>query len=496
MEKSRKVLLVFPGQKTNPFQKKILINLPLGVLQLAAYIRDRGYEPVIHDTRVEDKEGFLKKAEGALAVGFSCMTGYPVKCALEYASELKQASPSTPVIFGGIHPTLLPEETASHPLVDFVVIGEGEESLYRLLEALRSGTGDYGNIQGLAYKAGGGIKISECGPLLSLDDLPMPAYELADMGRYANIKTNFTYQSSRGCPYRCGFCYNLRFSNRRYRAKSAARVVADLEYLVNKYGLEKIGFVDDEFFISQSRTEEFCDLLIQKKLDIEWNASCRLDLIRKYPDELLQKIRKSGCKSMNYGAESGSARILEYMNKDITPEDIIEGARHTAANGIKSFLSFMAGFPEEKPEDTLETKRIIELLWKEENGLILPNTIYPYNPFPGTTLFDDAVKKGMLIPKDLEGWGEWNFLYNPKFPWITREHNDMIKVLFGVARFRFYLRELNDRAEFNPVFRMLVKIGMSPWIISGNLRWKYGFYKWAWEWDLWIIMMQRIFGFI
>jgi anaerobic magnesium-protoporphyrin IX monomethyl ester cyclase len=133
------VLLVFPGQRARFIQKNVLVNLPLSVLQLASYLLERGFDTGIHDTRVDRPEEFRKKAASCLLAGFSCMTGQQIKHALAYARLFKEINPGAAVVFGGIHPSLFPEQTLQHPLVDFVVVGEGEESLFQLADHLRAG---------------------------------------------------------------------------------------------------------------------------------------------------------------------------------------------------------------------------------------------------------------------------------------------------------------------------------------------------------------------
>jgi anaerobic magnesium-protoporphyrin IX monomethyl ester cyclase len=266
--------------------------------------------------------------------------------------------------------------------------------------------------------------------------------------------------------------------------------------LTERYKVRKFAFVDDEFFINKDRVESFCNLIIKDNTNIEWHASCRLNIIRNYSDELLDKIKASGCRSMNFGAESGSPEILDYINKDITVEDIVEGSRHAAENGIKSYMSFMSGFPRETIEDTLETKKIIDRLWRL-NKRIVPNGIFPFNPYPGTMLFDEAVRVGGLtLPDNLERWGRWSFQYNAHFPWVSHKHAQMIKVFFCIVRLKFYLGEINDRPGFNGLFRILVVAFMSPWIMAGRLRWRYNFYTMPWEMDVWLFLMKKVFGFV
>jgi radical SAM superfamily enzyme YgiQ (UPF0313 family) len=494
-EKRKKILLVFPGMPATQIQQKILINLPLSILQLGSYIMERGYEALLFDMRVQKYEQIEDKLNDCLAVGFSCLTGIQIKYALELAVKLRKDHPRLPIIWGGIHPTLYPEQTMENDLVDFVVIGEGEETLYELLENIHSENGNYHNIAGICYKQEKLIKMNGRRPFLGMEKLPLPAYHLLDLKLYPNILNTFDYQSSRGCPYRCAFCYNTAFNERVYRVKSAGKTAMELEYLINKFQVKKFSFNDDEFFINQKRVEEFCDIVIENKMSFEWIASCRLDIIRKYPDALMRKILRSGCNKISFGAESGSPDILKLIHKDISTDDILEGAKHTIANGIIPILSFMGGFPSETYNDTLLTKDIITKLWNIDRKVIV-NGIFIYNAYPGTALFEESMKRGVIFPQTLEQWGKWIFKYDADYKWISPKHRRLLRLMFFIVRLNFYLKELQLRHGYSKLFKSFVRLFMLPWTLSGKMRWKYNFFIYPVEWNLWAFIMRKIFGFI
>jgi len=493
---NKKILLVFPGAFASKVQKKILVNLPLSVLQLAAYIMERGYQVKVFDMRIQDINEIKNEIKDFSIIGFSCMTGLQIKYGLEFAKYVRQINDKVQFIWGGVHPTLFPEESLKNPLVDFIVKGEGEESLYELLETLCNGkTANIDDIKGIGYKQNGLPKVNADREFLDMEQLPLAAYQLVDITRYPNILTAFDYQSSRGCPFRCAFCYNTAFNKRKYRAKSPEKVVDELSNLCNKFNVKKFSFNDDEFFINKNRVEKICSLIIEKNLKIEWNASCRLDIIRKYPDPLMKLIRESGCKNLNFGAESGSPEILKKITKDITTEDILLGAKHTIDNGIIPYMSFMGGFPGETIEDTLKTKEIITEL-KKINPHILSNGIFIFNPYPGTPLYEEAIKLGANLPDTFEGWGNYIFKYDADLPWVSVKHKKILKLLFYMVRFNFYLHELSFRPGYSNSFRLFAKTLLSPWILSAKIRWKFNFFILPVEWYLWALLMRKTFGFL
>ena len=494
---ANKVLLVFPGPPATSIQSRLLVNLPLSVLQLAAYLLERGYDPVIYDTRIQSFDEVEEIIPQCLAVGISSMTGLQIRHGLACAARIRERNPRVPFIWGGVHPTLFPEQTMQHALVDFVVMGEGEESLFELLEYVRTASGEPSSIKGIAYrdKEQGRIYRNVARPFLDMETLPLAAYHLVDVGRYPNILNAFDYQSSRGCPYRCGFCYNIAFNNRSYRTKSAHKVVAELKSLAATYHVGTFSFNDDEFFINRQRVEEICDLVIESECGFQWNASCRLNIIRKYTDDQMRKLRESGCRKLNFGAESGSPRILELIQKDISIEDIFEGTRHCIKNKIIPVLSFVAGFPGETFRDSLMTKDLISQAWRIDSSAVA-NGVFIYNPYPGTALFQEAVRLGARFPASLEEWGNWTYKYEADLPWLTAKHRRLLRVMFLIVRLDFYLKEIRDRPGFNKVAASVAHMAMLPWVLSGWIRWKWNFFAFPVEWYLWAFLMNRIWGFI
>lgn len=492
---TKKVLLIFPGQPASQAQKSILLNLPLSILQLGGYLLEKGYQVVCFDSRIQDFSEVKSELKDCMAVGFSCMTGIQIKYALEFAGQIKQLYPKIPLIWGGIHATLFPEQTLENMFVDFIVKGEGEDSLFELLEHIASGNPKFGLIKGIGYKERDKTILNQDRIFLEMESLPLAAYHLVDVSRYPNILSAFDYQSSRGCPYKCTFCYNVAFNKLKYRAKSAEKVVSELEFLQKKYSVVKFSFNDDEFFIQASRVERFCDLIAEKKLKFEWNASCRLNIIRKFPDNFIKKIAGSGCRNINFGAESGSPLILKAILKAITTEDILFGAAKAVQNGITPYMSFMGGFPDETLEDTFLTKDIITKLWDLDKRIVV-NGIFIFNPYPGTPLYGEAVKRGAELPGDLTGWGNFSFNYDADQPWVSENQRRILRVLFYIVRFKFYTHELSFRQNYGLPIKIIFFLFAWPWIISANLRWQYNFFKFPYEWYFFKIVMKKILGFI
>jgi len=458
---------------------------------LAAYLRENEYKTDILDMRVQDWRKYDFSQTDVLGIG--CMTGNQIKMGLELASLVRQQYPDIPIIWGGIHPTLYPQQTSEHPLVDYVVRGEGEVTLLALLDAL-NGKIHLEEVKGITYQKNGEIKENtDREPIKDLDSLPFPAYDLVDVDSYPNVREIFDYQSSRGCPFRCSFCYNLAFSNRRWRAKSPDKTVNEIKKIKELYDIRSIGFVDDELFINIKRTNEIVRGIVDAKLNIRWSASCRLDILQRYPDETMEMIKASGCSKLYFGAESGSQEILNHIKKDITSSDVINATKKCLKNDITPILSFMSGFPTETLDDLEMTRNIIDELWKIDQRVTV-NGVFIYNPYPGGELFEESIRNGIETPSTFDGWGDWDYKYDASHPWIGKDKQKFMQMLFLLVRFSYYWKELGRQDDFKKKY--LARFLLLPLKLSFNLRWRFRFLTHGYEWHLWSWLMRNAIGFL
>ncbi|MBF0224826.1 MAG: B12-binding domain-containing radical SAM protein [Desulfobacterales bacterium] len=491
--KKDKIVLIFPGAPR--IQIGPIIHLPLASLSLAAWLEEKGnYSGKIKIFDTQLKTPTIDDFEDAAVIGISAMTGLQVKYGLEIASLVRKSNSNALIVWGGIHSSLLPEQTLKHSLVDMVVIGEGEQSFLEIVNSVFNEDNLEG-IPGTAFKKNNGeIVFGPKRDFLDLDELPLPAYDLIDIKDYSGIEYQFDYQSSRGCPFRCGFCYNTNFCNRRWRKKSSSKVIKDLIYLHDKYGVINFGFVDDEFFINIKRAESIFDGIIQSKKKFGIIASCRLDMIQRFPSSLIDKMKQAGLTQIFFGAESGSDRILKLIQKDITTEDIVKGAKKVAEKGIRPMLSFMSGFPEETLEDFKHTIELILKLW-ETNPLITINGIFPFNAYPGTNLYNKSKELGLKSPTSLEEWGTWTFQYEPNNPWVNPVMKQWMEIAFYMVRFKYYIARYKDRykGKFKSKF---IEVITSPFSKLVDLRMKKRWFNNAWEWKLFARIVRKTFGYL
>ena len=270
-----------------------------------------------------------------------------------------------------------------------------------------------------------------------------------------------------------------------------------MQYVIERYGVKGFGLVDDEFFIKLKRAEGILDLIIERQLNINWVASCRLDLCRRFTPEMFTKLKLSGCEFLFLGAESGSEQMLSTILKDIKVEDIIEGCRLCIQNDLLPVVSFMGGFPDETIEQLHDTLDLIDKLWAISPRITV-NGIFPFSPYPGTPLFNRSKELGLVPPDNLEGWGEWNFKYTPDHPWLSPRHRQELKIAFYIVRFKYYLIRYNQLPKNKRPWylNLLINWGTLPLQWSAAIRFKKHRFSFAPEWELWALLARKTFGFL
>ncbi len=422
-------------------------QLPFGLIALSGCLKKAEFSVnIVNEATIEQSLKKIMSSIGSntLFIGLTCMTGSPIYDNLAVSQNIREKYPDLPLVWGGAHPTSSPEQTLKHPLVDIIVRGPGEKTVVELAKALKSKKSLEG-IKGLSFKKNGEIIHNSDRELEDINNFPMFDYDALDMKRYMIIKkdsevtpediaTRYTgYFSSRGCVHRCGFCSTASDCHRGWQAYKPERVVKELKILKKKYNLKGIVFADENFFVSKERAEKIFDLMIKEKMNLKWSsASCRVNYFANYDDAFIEKMKKSGCVSLHFGAESGSQRMLDFMRKDITIEQIIETTRKCKKHGIKAKFYFMMGLPTETVKDLYRT---VDLMLKINK--IFPDKfeyISIFTPFAGTYLMNYITKNGFKPPASLEEWGKYNYL-TFSTPWGGKKFRDTVKVITMLSQF-------------------------------------------------------------
>jgi radical SAM superfamily enzyme YgiQ (UPF0313 family) len=409
-----RVVLVHPNPGPKDRDQQIL---PLGILYVAAPLVAQGYEVSCLDQRKDAgwraKLRDLASRPDTLCVGISTMTGPQIAHGLEMARVVREARPNLPIVWGGVHPSLKPEQTAAHPLVDIVCFGEGETVFPPLVDALRRGA-DWTRLPGLAFKGHDGAVVRNLDAgVPELDAIPPLPYHLFDLHHYKvsplRSGPSLPMVTSRGCRFRCAYCYVQEFFKRTWRGLSPARVIGEFLRLRDEFGAEGVFLLDDFFFQDRKRAAAILQGLIDNDIRMNlYNANCRADFLYRSKDDYLKLMYDAGIKTLFVGTESGSDTTLKAMLKDITTTQVLEVNHRLAKVGIKAVYSFMAGMPGETESEVMETLDFMLKLKRENPGAMLYKVCL-FVPFPGTAYFDRAEKMGCRFPTSFEGWGEFDY---------------------------------------------------------------------------------------
>jgi len=414
-----KILMLYP-----PCGYHHHYNTPTGLLYVATVLKEKGYEVKFIDCLVEKdyRTRIMNELDGTLCVGAYCMSTH-IKYLLPLLQEIKAAKPDIKVILGGPHPTLFPEQTAEDGLVDFVVRGEGEETMLELVAALEKGETDFAYIKGITYKQDGRVVNTPNREFLDMDSLPFVDWGLMSPLALKSMASLIgRVQTSRGCPFKCAFCINVVTNNRRMRYRSPVKVVDEIEHLVKDFGVRRVGIRDEVFLANRQQAREIAEKIIRQGIKITWIANPHIRYFgEKWVDnDFLDLLARSGCDKLQSGGESGSQRILDMLHKTITPDDILNSVRRAKKHGIISLVAFMTGVPGETEKEQMET---LKLIWKILE--IAPETFINgpamYRPYPGGELYDKCVREyGLKMPKTLKEWSHLEMIGGTKPPWVKR----------------------------------------------------------------------------
>ena len=411
-------------------------RLPYSLLMLHSYLADTDYNVIIIDERTEkDVAAVISSLDGdLLCFGISSFTGIQIKNGLAIAQQLRAAHPETPIVWGGIHPTTLPDQTLGHPLVDIIVRGQGEVTFKELVFALDKKR-DLSGIKGVSYKEDGKLihnpdrkpssVISEFKLCFDAVDVEKYIYQKPFAGRAHKTIGIIT---SLGCPNKCGFCAVACVYKQRVFLRNVSTIIEEIDYMVEKYGITSITIDDDNFFVSSKRVREFCEKLIQKPYDITWDAGVSVNLLlRHYDDDLLALIKRSGCEQLYIGAESGSDQVLQLIGKNAKVQQTYEFVQKMKEVGIRASISSMVGIPDASSDEIFKT--IDMIINCREINPDFDFRIFYYTPYPSTALYNRALENGMQVPQSMTDWSE-HTLRNFKAPWVKESYRRLVKYFY------------------------------------------------------------------
>ena len=368
---------------------------PLGIAYVAAALEKAGHPVQVIDNYLLEKPLDQVKLEieklQPEIVGIACGSVTYNKT-VKTAKAVKEVLPSCKVIVGGPHPSYMPDSMMQHPEIDYAVLGEGERATTELVNLISKGKDKPENLAktaGIAYRDKKQMMKTPPSFISNLDQVPFPARHLLPMSLYhrriefLSVEPVDTMNVIRGCPFNCTYCDIKRLWGRTCRAFSPKRVVEEISHLATKYGSKGIYFVGDNFTINSSRTEETCRLIKEQKIDIEWICDTRVDLVSR---KLLKEMKSAGCRTIWFGVESGSPRILAKVNRGITVEQAMHAFEMCREEEINTACSFMLGTPGETATDMKATFNLAKKLnadWCQFNIFIA---------YPGSQLYDEIMQ--------------------------------------------------------------------------------------------------------
>jgi len=474
-------------------------SISVGLLSIASYldskeipveiidgVRQKNYLELIKD-RVKPKVrlGFKTQPNSKLKtqlnscnyVGISVMTTQ-VANALKISKLVREINPKCKIIWGGIHASFFTKQTVEHDLVDIVGFGEGEKTVYEIVTGK-----DLKEINGIAYKKDGKLVVN---PLRELHDpklMPLFNWEL-ESDEILNNLDLIPSLTSRGCPHRCTFCVNAILKNK-WRPRTAEQVLQDLEIIKNKnyFKNKKLRFWDENFFVDITRAKKIINGMLEKNLNMPWETTVRANYIRDdmIDNELMSKLKKSGCYLLSFGAESGCPRILKKIKKDITPEQILHSAKIALKYDIIPQYSFMIGLPGESKSDMMETLKLIDKLVKLSPKIQILGP-QAFRPYPGSELYQECIASGWQAPNSLNDWAkavedELNYLDIKRFPWV--KHKDFVESMEAYVRFGAH--SIKSAMGSTIKSNKLLKLGF---VLLCKLRWKLKFFWFPFEFKL------------
>jgi len=416
----RKVVVLFFPNPTpgDPTQRRV----PYALLYLERAIRDLDIEVVLLDEqRQPDYMPILAaKRDRLLLAGVSSLTGEQITSGIAFSRRVRDLS-RAPVVWGGWHATLLPEQTLREPYIDYVVVGQGERPLRELVERLLAGK-DPCDIPGLASKQGEAVSLN---PPASVENITaFPPIDLArlDLREYLNTSRQperfLGYFASHGCPLDCSFCCIGEIYQRRWFPKPVAQIIDELRFLKEKVGVDSLLFEDDNFFVRAKFARELAQAMIDAKLNLKWETSAHAHIFTKaYTDDDVRLFAESGCLQIYIGAESGDQEALDILNKQATVEENLRFVEMLTRHGILPRFSTMVCLPTDTGRDF---KMTVDMLCRAKlDHPSLRASIFLFTPYPGTRLYERATDKGFLPPQHLEGWAH-HTLRRFKAPWAPK----------------------------------------------------------------------------
>lgn len=395
------------------------------LMALSAYLKQNNFEPKLILNRHSLRQ-IKNLCRDAVAVGFSVYTGNGILQCLKIAKIIRQINPKIALVWGGYHPTLKPEQTLSHPLVDYIVIGQGEASFLELLQFIQHPKSKkISSICGIGFKKNNQLHINP--PRLAIDINVLPPLDYFLYDYFYKNTPEISYISSRGCPFNCKFCCSSAFNRsgtNRYMRLTDERVLSDIQLLVDAYHPHHISILDDNFMISPINLKKFVQGYHSRHFTFSWLAFARCDFISQLDLAILKDLSEIKLTKICFGVESGSQKILNFVDKHLRPSQVISSIKNLNKYNILGDFSFINGFPRETISDINKSLNLQHRIMS-----ISPQStvrFFVFTPLPGTELTKICEKLNYTSPSSLEQWAEYEY-HTFSAPWLSSSHQKLVQ---------------------------------------------------------------------
>ena len=420
---------------------------PLGPLYLTAVMEQNGLEGRVFDARIDTRALQKLLAFRPDIVGVSAVTpGY--LGGLRASERIKEVLTGVPIVFGGPHPSSLPEEVVAEPAVDYVLVGESEKTFLDLCKRLGDGAispASLREVKNLAFMTDDEVVLTERAPFLSsddLDELPWPAFHRMDLesyfsgsqthGIFKRGKRILPIMSARGCPHKCTFC--CRVMGKKIRSRSVESVMTEIRFLVDTYGIDELFFEDDNFTVQRDRALEVLHQLaaFRPPIYLKFANGIRADMVDK---EILAAMKKARAYSLSFGIESGSTATLSRMKKNLDLGKARENILIAKSMGFLVGANCIIGYPGDTVQDAEESLDFFFSLPLDSMAIV--NLV----PFPGTEVRELCERNGYLT-KEAGDWDKYFFSLNNPYPLVETPQlskQELVRLIHKAYR-RMYLR--------------------------------------------------------
>ena len=474
MFKQKKVVFFFPAFSSSE------ATAPLGILAVATPLLRAGYKVCIVDSTITPsfQKRVIAELADAVCLAVSLVTGPMIKETVQIAKAAKRLYPDKPVILGGWHPSLLPDQTLAAEYVDIVVTGQGEDAMLEVLQAIEAGELPRG-IPGVGYKENGRLRFNHPRTLKPLVDMPPKAYHLADFDAYERVcgRRWAMYTSSLACPYNCGYCTNEGVYGRKWNALPAEQVAEETCDLVTRYGLELLWIVDDNFLVDRDRAVGIAEHIVRRGTKFKWSIQASTNLVCRLTADELRLLHRAGLTQVAQGAESGSQDVLHLMNKDFQKiETIYMAAEKLSEAGIRPSFNMIFGYPGEGEKERRESIAMVMEICRRYPGAEFWTNIF--TPYPGAPVMQRAFELGIDVPKTLEGWVDFFPRYTV-LPWLKGKKHREVQIMREYLRIAFNRVPIGVRRKNS--LQQLIH-GMIEW----PARWRLDHNVFAFPFELWM----------